>query len=403
MYLQRLWSTIVCSSRVNLQKVSSFGKVKCFPKQYLYSNPHISYTLNIFPRCTLQNVCNPICQRTFHTSNSNKALPPIIWIVLRSLLKFGAVLTGRGLRKWWASLPKNRREYILYQVKKNRTRIMWGSALSGGFVLVYYVSHLVEDPITKRVKFMLFSEKQIRQMANIECEVIIENYKNQIVTSGQQYNYVLKVAQRILQANSKLPGAKREWKVLIVDDKDTKNAFVLPSGHIFIFTGMLAAVSNEDQLAAIIAHEMSHALLSHSAEAASKTHLLEMLMLLPIVALWTLLPDSIAISSHYFTEYISTILFKLPFSRSLETEADTVGLEMVARACYDPRQASVFWRKMERLAEDEQIEWLSTHPSHKTRYETLDGLMPKAFSILTRYCSRSDPGPHAPSKMYCGV
>lgn len=337
-----------------------------------------------------------VCNRQFQTSRPNKALPPLIWVVLRQLLKFAAVFTGRGLRKWWASLPKNKKRYFLQEVQKYQGKIMWGAALSGGLVCVYYVAHLVEDPITKRKKFLLFSEKQILQMANIECEAVIENFKGQIITSGHHYNDVLRIARRILDANRSLPGTKRDWRVLIIDDKETKNAFVLPTGHIFIFTGMLAAVSNDDQLAAVIGHEMAHALLSHSAEVASKTHLLELLMLLPVLAVWTLLPDSIALSSHYITEYISAVLFQLPFSRKLETEADSVGLEMVSRACFDPRQASVFWRRMDKLAEEEQIEWLSTHPSHKTRYQTIDGLMSNAFRILTRHCPTSDLIPHKP-------
>ncbi|XP_054274941.1 metalloendopeptidase OMA1, mitochondrial-like [Macrosteles quadrilineatus] len=329
-------------------------------------------------------------KRYFHTTPPNKALPPILWVVLRGLLKFGAVITGRGLRKWWASLPKNKRHYILQRLKENRKNLAIVAFLTSGAVYGYYISHLVEDPITKRKKFLIFSENQIIQMSNIECDVLLENYNNKIVTSGYHYNHVLRVANRILQANKHLPGTKRTWKVFIIDDIDTKNAFVLPSGHIFIFTGMLAAVSNDDQLAAILAHEMAHALLSHAGEVASRTHLFELLLLIPLLALWTLLPTSMALSSHYLTEYLSSILFQLPMSRKLETEADTVGLEMSVRACYDPRQASAFWKNMEKMSEEADIEWLSTHPSHRTRYQTIEELMPGAFHILARHCTTPD-------------
>lgn len=391
MYFQRFYKfSLNCFSRSNFNlrtflsyelglpryveiKPRNYNSSLVFQKSYHY--PHFKVETLLF-------------KRSFHLSNSNKALPPIIWVVLRSLLRLAAIITGRGLRKWWARLPKNKRSYILNQIKRNKQNIVVAGALSSGAVYTYYLMHLVEDPITKRKRFMMFSEKQIMQMALIECEVVMENYKGHIIKSGYNYNTVLSIAQQILRANSHLPGTNRKWEVLIVNDSETKNAFVLPSGHIFIFTGMLSVVSNHDQLAAIIAHEMAHALLSHSAEIASKTHLLEMLMLLPLVALWTVFPDSIALFSHYITEYVSAVLFQLPFSRSLESEADTVGLEMISRACYNPQEASLFWRKMEKFAEDEQVEWLSTHPSHHTRYEILDELMPTALKIFAGHCTR---------------
>lgn len=326
----------------------------------------------------------------FHTSRPNKALPPLIWVVLRQLLKLAAVFTGKGLKKWWASLPNNKKRYFLQEIQKHQRKIVWGAVTSGGLGSIYYITHLVEDPITKRKKFLLFSEKQIMRMADFECEAIMENFKGQIITSGYHYLKVLRIAKCILDANRSLPGTQKNWRVFIVDDKNTMNAFVLPSGQIFIFTGMLAVTSNDDQLAAVIGHEMAHALLSHSAELVSKTHLLELLLLLPILILWTLLPDAIALSSHYITEYISSVLFELPFSRKLETEADSVGLEMISRACFDPRQASIFWKKVDKLGEEDSIEWLSTHPSHKTRYHTLDELMPKALKIHASHCSDSD-------------
>lgn len=356
-------------------------------KLNIFSRPNV-FVLHRTHRFSCFKETNPLCLRAFHLSNAKRALPPILWVVIRSVLRVAAIITGRGIRKWWARLPNNKRAYIFSKIKENKQKIMVGGALSCGAVYTYYVMHLVEDPITKRKRFLIFSEEQVIQMAMIECEVVMENFKGQIIKSGYHYNRVLGISQRILSANRHLPGTKRNWRVLIVNDDETKNAFVLPSGHIFIFTGMLAVVNNEDQLAAVIGHEMAHALLNHSAEVASQTHLLEMLMLLPLVALWTVFPGSIALFSHYFTEYVTAVLFQLPFSRSLESEADTVGLEMISRACYNPQEASLFWRKMEKFAEDEEVELLSTHPSHQTRYKMLDEFMPKALQIFAGNCTK---------------
>lgn len=410
------YKTIICSSltrthNFGLSKVRSskpsFSSYGIYGFKYTYVRTpttlflragfaHKPFLTSELFKISLFKPIPTVCRRTFHKSCPRGALPPILWVVIRQLLKFGAIITGRGLKKWWRSLPSDKKRYFLQEIKRNSNKITWGFGISAILVYIYYLMHLVEDPITKRKKFLIFSEKQILQMANIESEAVIENFSKQVVTSGFQYNRVVKVARKILDANKDLPGTERQWKVLIIDDPDTMNAFVLPSGHIFIFTGMLQVVNNDDQLAAIIGHEMAHALLSHSAEIASKTHILELLLLVPIIALWTLLPDSVALSSHYFTEYISAVLFQLPFSRLLETEADAVGLEMMAKACFDPRQASAFWKKMEKIADDNDVEFLSTHPSHKTRYQTLDSLMPKIFRVFTGHCGRPDMDPRVP-------
>lgn len=343
----------------------------------------------LLPSCTKGVSFKDFVKRSLHTSNPNKALPPIVWVVLRPLLRVGAIITGRSLRKWWRNLPKNKRDYILKLIKKNQQNILIAGLLSGGAAYTYYIMHLVEDPISTRKRFLVFSEKQILQMAVIECEMLLENYKDLIMQSGYHYNNVLHITQQIVYANRHLPGIDRNWKVFIINDEDIKNAFVLPNGYIFVFTGIVKMASNQDQLAVIIGHEMSHALLSHSAEIVSKTHLLQMLLLLPLVVIWTLFPDSVAVFSHYLTEYVTNVVFELPFSRSLETEADVVGLGLISRACFDPKQASILWRKMEVLADEEEVEWMSTHPSFQTRYETLEELMPKALKIFADFCKKS--------------
>ena len=111
------------------------------------------------------------------------------------------------------------------------------------------------------------------------------------------------------------------------------------------------------------------------------------LLILPLLILWTTLPnDGIAIFADWFFNKISTLLLELPFSRDMETEADVVGLELSAKACFDVREAPAFWGKMAIISEKEQPEhglempeFLSTHPSHSNRQKHLSDLIPSAL------------------------
>lgn len=147
------------------------------------------------------------------------------------------------------------------------------------------------------------------------------------------------------------------------------NAFVLPGGKVFVFTGLLNLVGNEDALAAVLGHEIAHQAASHDAERMSQAYvanlalgsgffLVGMLPGLALFALWNL-------AGGYF---VPDLVYSLPMSRTHEYEADHIGLMMMAEACYDPRSAIPFWKKMGVLAREqgggeEFPEMLSTHPS----------------------------------------
>jgi len=140
-----------------------------------------------------------------------------------------------------------------------------------------------------------------------------------------------------------------------------RNAFVIPGGKVFVYTGILDIARNDDGLAAILGHEIAHNLAHHAAEQMSGMVLLE-----PIR--WTL----IFLDSLGFTYGLGRIIGSIfmdfgimrPASRKQESEADYIGLIMMAKACYDPRAAVGVWERMEKAMRQEEVpEWLSTHPS----------------------------------------
>lgn len=148
---------------------------------------------------------------------------------------------------------------------------------------------------------------------------------------------------------------------------ETANAFVTPGGKLFVFSGLLSVCRNQDALAAVLGHEIAHNTAAHSGErmsagaagwvtSASLFFLIGPLRGLALALIWSAAGGW----------YLSDLLLQFPMTRTQESEADHIGLMMMAEACYDPREAVGFWRRMNALKEmggREVPEMLSTHPS----------------------------------------
>merc|ERR1711860_134423 len=161
-----------------------------------------------------------------------------------------------------------------------------------------------------------------------------------------------------------------------------QNAFVLPNGHIFVFNGMLDLCSNDSQLGVVIGHEIAHALLNHTGEKLTYINFISALLFIPMAVIWAFLPnDGIALVTDWFINKVSDLIFELPFSRQMETEADEVGLKLAAKSCIDIREAPLFWAKMKLISEmtsdegGEILEFASTHPSHEHREHKLASMV----------------------------
>lgn len=320
-------------------------------------------------------------RKLFHVTAARQALPPVIIIILRPLSKVAAILFGRAFRKWWRALPPDRKRDLILRLKKNRIALLASGALVSTGVVWYYYSHLEKDPITGRRKFIAINKEQLMQLAQIELVMQRELHKDHFLPPAHPaYRRVVTVANQLLRSNREILQLREtNWIVTVVNEPSVTNAFVLPNGHIFVFTGILNLCTNDDQLCVILAHEISHVLLSHMAEQFSSLHLLDLLVLVPLALIWAVLPEAAAVIAHWLSGYFTKVLFQLPFSRALEAEADEIGLQLTAKACYDVREASVFWAKMSSL--DLEFEWLSTHPSSETRQFVLESLMPTAIQL----------------------
>ncbi|NXJ77841.1 OMA1 Metalloendopeptidase, partial [Trogon melanurus] len=326
--------------------------------------------------------------RSFHTSPSFQAAPfPLLWIIVKPAQKLLAIILGRSIRKWWQALPPNKRELFKESARKNKWKILLGASSLGVLFVTFYFTNLEETPVTGRTRLSVFGKEHFRELSRIECDMYMEEFKNKMLPeTDARYQVVERVFGHLYESNKDIPQvAALKWVIHVVDEPDV-NAFALPNGEVFIFTGLLSAVSDVHQLTFILGHEIAHAVLEHAVEKASLVHFLDFLSLIFLTVIWAVCPrDSMAVVGQWIQSKLKEFIFNRPYNRTLEAEADKVGLQFAAKACVDVRASSVFWQQME-LAKTIQgqptlPEWLSTHPSHENRAEHLDRLIPEALKI----------------------
>jgi len=189
-------------------------------------------------------------------------------------------------------------------------------------------------------------------------------------------SYVLCVANAITRE------VEGEWEVIVFKD-DTPNAFALPSGKIGVHTGLLKVASNQDQLAAVIGHEIGHVQAHHSNERVSQNMAVEsslgILQAIPIPG--SMLGQTALGLLGVGAEYG----IMLPFSRTHEAEADKIGLDLMAKAGFNPLQSIDLWKNMNRAGDGNQPpEFMSTHPSHESRIKGLNDRMDIAMPLYQK-------------------
>ncbi len=178
-----------------------------------------------------------------------------------------------------------------------------------------------------------------------------------------------------------------QWEVVVFED-ESLNAFALPGNKIGVHTGLINLVDNQDQLAAVIGHEIGHVMARHSNERLSQETAvstgLSMVQAVtqPQTALGQTALGLLGVGAQYGVI--------LPYSRIHETEADTIGLDLMAKAGFDPRQSINLWLKMDAASQDNQpVEFMSTHPSHGSRIDNLNQHMNQALQLRQQACARA--------------
>lgn len=210
----------------------------------------------------------------------------------------------------------------------------------------------------------LVSEAELNQTANNQYNQMISQARAQsaLDTNQAQTQRVRQIAQRLIQQVSTFrPDAQNwDWQIHVLNS-DEINAWCMPGGKMAVYTGLINKTNaTDDELAAVIGHEMAHALREHAREQMSQ----QMATNLGLSVLSALTGSALV---NDLGGTLTQVMFDLPNSRTHEMEADRLGVELAARAGYDPRAAITLWQKMDALSESGAPEFLSTHPSPASR------------------------------------
>lgn len=172
----------------------------------------------------------------------------------------------------------------------------------------------------------------------------------------------------------------QKWEVVVFED-DSANAFALPGGKIGVHTGLLKVATAQEQLAAVLGHEVGHVIAQHGNERASEQLAVQGGLEIASTIFknkqsqgYQLAMGALGVGAQF------GIL--LPHSRTQESEADAIGLDLMAKAGFDPNGAVALWKNMESAGGGQPPEFMSTHPSHGTRIAGLEAKMPEAVSIF---------------------
>jgi len=180
--------------------------------------------------------------------------------------------------------------------------------------------------------------------------------------------------------------AKWEWSVAIIDDPETVNAWCMAGGRMAVYTGLFEKLDLTDaEFAQIMGHEISHALANHTAEQMSRAIAINL-----GVAGVAMTSDQPAIAGTG-AAMAAMVALQLPNSRTAESEADQIGIELAAKAGYDPAAAVTLWQKMNGLSESRPPQFLSTHPNPENREKALAELVPQMRALMPK-----PPGTMAP-------
>jgi len=164
------------------------------------------------------------------------------------------------------------------------------------------------------------------------------------------------------------------WEVNVQVTRDM-NAYAMPGGKIMVYSGLVERLKlSDDELASVLGHEIAHALREHSRERISRAYA-QQLALAGVAAATGVSSGVVDLAN-----MVATVTFQLPFSREQESEADLIGLELMARSGYDPNASVSVWKKMMSTEGSRgPAEFLSTHPSPDTRIQQLEANIPKVM------------------------
>jgi len=265
-----------------------------------------------------------------------------------------------------------------------------GVCLTGS--LLDLLTGCTRAPITGREQLIFFSEETENKMGVEAYRDVLRQFP--LSTNPEANAMLRRVGERIAAAANK-PGY--DWEFALIQDDKIINAFCLPGGKVAFFTGILKHTQNETGVATVMGHEVTHAIQRHGVERISRGILEQIAQVGAIAGAATGKVDPRAVQGVLMAYGVNA---SLPFNRAQESEADYIGLRLMAQAGYDPHEAIAFWERMSGCPRNMigklcfrsgagVPEFLSTHPSEETRIKNIERWIPEAMHYYS-------PPPDAP-------
>jgi predicted Zn-dependent protease len=246
-----------------------------------------------------------------------------------------------------------------------------------------------EVPITQRKGLRLVPETELLNMSFQQYNEVLK--KSKLSTDAHTVELVRQVGNRIAKSaetfltetgqQDKIENYK--WEFNLIEEDKTVNAWVMPGGKAAVYTGILPFTQNETGLAVVLGHEVAHALADHGNERMSEALVANM----GGMALSVALSQRPQQTQQLFMKVYgvgANVGFLLPYSRLHESEADRIGLTLMARAGYDPREAIPFWERMSKQEGQRPPQLLSTHPAPETRIADIKKYLPEALPFFDK-------------------
>jgi len=232
------------------------------------------------------------------------------------------------------------------------------------------------NPVTGRTQIMIVSEEQA-QSASLQAytkTVGAAQIQRKLDTNRARTARVQAITQRLVAQATRIVPASAEWtwQVHVIDAEDV-NAWCMPGGKMAVYTGLITKLNaTDDEIAQVMGHEISHALLQHGREKMSRAVATNVGLQVGSIATGVDLTG---------LETVAMVALEMPNGRTAETEADVLGIELAARAGYNPNAAVTLWQKMAKIGGAKPPEWLSTHPSDQSRITNLQALVPRMMPL----------------------
>ncbi|WP_296618334.1 M48 family metallopeptidase [Marivirga sp.] len=255
-------------------------------------------------------------------------------------------------------------------------------------ILVTFLIACKKVPLTDRNQFNVIPNSQLNSSSFASYNQVLE--ESTLSNNTGQVNMVKDVGERIKKAvelylnENKLEDATKgfKWEFNLIAE-NVVNAWCMPGGKVAFYEGILPVCQDEAGIAVVMGHEVAHAIAKHGGERMSQALVQQLGGVALSVALQQQPEQTQALAMAAYTGG-STVLGVLPFSRLHESEADELGIKFMALAGYDPAEAPKFWERMKAQSGQAPPEFLSTHPSNKTRIKDLNKLLPEAKNYYAK-------------------